>query len=206
MVLVLFGDQQTRGDIMLARVKFVTQMTKTQLATVQEFIGEEISYVRVRKETLTSLSSWDRDTPEEELHPSIVEPDRTKEYLVDATTLLTQFPYLEVTIKPVPSGLGSMNDLHAKIEALASKIQGVLSNFDKEIQFNQKCEVHVPNLGLLNINELAYANDYCTESLQDRLNEGWRLLSICPQPNQRRPDYILGRFVEGPHRLRVHNF
>ena len=25
------------------------------------------------------------------------------------------------------------------------------------------------------------------------ISEGWRILAICPQPNQRRPDYIMGR-------------
>lgn len=25
------------------------------------------------------------------------------------------------------------------------------------------------------------------------LDAGWRILAVCPQPDQRRPDYILGR-------------
>lgn len=36
--------------------------------------------------------------------------------------------------------------------------------------------------------------DACTDQLQGALNSGWRIISACPQPDQRRPDYILGRF------------
>jgi hypothetical protein len=60
-------------------------------------------------------------------------------------------------------------------------------------QINNRVDVHVPNLGLLKVDEVELLEDGCTNALQLRLDEGWRILSICPQPNQRRPDYILGR-------------
>jgi hypothetical protein len=36
-------------------------------------------------------------------------------------------------------------------------------------------------------------NDACTDELRRHLDDGWRIVCVCPPLNQRRPDYILGR-------------
>jgi len=59
--------------------------------------------------------------------------------------------------------------------------------------FNQKVKVSVPDVGLMKIKHVEVWQDLCTEMLQNKLNEGWCILAVCPQPDQRRPDYILGR-------------
>jgi hypothetical protein len=59
--------------------------------------------------------------------------------------------------------------------------------------FNHRVNVTVPGLGLLLLNEVQAATDICTDSLNDMLKEGWRIVAVCPQPDQRRPDYVLGR-------------
>lgn len=53
--------------------------------------------------------------------------------------------------------------------------------------------VHIPNIGLLSMNEVDWLEDACTEELQCRLDEGWRILAVCPPDSVRRPTYILGR-------------
>lgn len=53
--------------------------------------------------------------------------------------------------------------------------------------------IHVPNFGLLQMTEVRVAEDCCTDMLQTLLDEGWRILCVCPPNSQRRPDYILGR-------------
>lgn len=60
--------------------------------------------------------------------------------------------------------------------------------------FNAKCDVHVPGLGLLVLNEVLVLEDCCTEELQRTLDDGWRIVAACPQPNSRRPDYVVGRY------------
>ena len=55
--------------------------------------------------------------------------------------------------------------------------------------------VHIPNIGLLAINEVTVQNDCCTDHLQEMLNEGWRIIAVCPPNSVRRPDYVLGRTV-----------
>lgn len=58
---------------------------------------------------------------------------------------------------------------------------------------NERCNVVVPGIGLLAIRQVRVETDCCTERLQEWLDEGWQILAICPQPDQRRPDYVLGR-------------
>lgn len=56
--------------------------------------------------------------------------------------------------------------------------------------------VQVPHVGLLSIDEVEVCEDYCTDNLQRKLNEGWRIICVCPPNAARRPDYILGRMKE----------
>ena len=58
---------------------------------------------------------------------------------------------------------------------------------------NVTLQVAIPNLLLWAVDEVMVYEDACTESLQKYLDEGWRMLAICPPAAQRRPDYILGR-------------
>ena len=63
--------------------------------------------------------------------------------------------------------------------------------------YNNKCEVHMPGQALSFYNELLLKEDCCTDVLNEELCKGWRIVAACPQPDQRRPDYILGRFTPG---------
>ena len=60
--------------------------------------------------------------------------------------------------------------------------------------YNSRCEVSMPGHTLALYNECLLLEDSCTDDLQVQLNSGWRIIAACPQPDQRRPDYILGRF------------
>lgn len=62
---------------------------------------------------------------------------------------------------------------------------------------NEKCNVIVAGVSMLHIDEVIVVTNCCTESLQTELNQGWRILAICVQPDQRRPDYVLGRSSKG---------
>lgn len=62
--------------------------------------------------------------------------------------------------------------------------------------FNEK--VVVPNMDsfISKINQTMLLEDCCTDYLQQHLSKGWRIIAICPQPNQRRPDYVLGKILD----------
>lgn len=80
----------------------------------------------------------------------------------------------------------------------AEKILNKLAEIDTktfpEQTYNERCEVHVPGIGLLAINRTMLLEDICTDELNTALANGWRIIAACPQPDQRRPDYILGKY------------
>lgn len=195
---------------MIARIKFVSQneLNSQQLKELQEFLGESVRAEQMKIEYDGSIvpTSWrdtfSREKVEQDSDYNLVTPaDRFRisddsSYLVDFQQFSTKFPQLEVTVRGIPRALGSYHlDFIQEMQKVAQKIDEAKNRFDSVVEFNQKCNVHVPNLGLLNINRLAYYEDACTERLQDKLVQGWRILAICPQPDQRRPDYILGMHV-----------
>jgi hypothetical protein len=63
----------------------------------------------------------------------------------------------------------------------------------EHLQTGQAVQISIPDIGLLHVNEVCVLDDICTDVLQDHLNEGWRILAVCPPNAARRPDYILGR-------------
>lgn len=63
--------------------------------------------------------------------------------------------------------------------------------------WNGYANAPVPGVNLGAINDLNLVQDCCTDVLQGLLDEGWRLVAVCPQES-RRPDYVLGRYVSVP--------
>ena len=78
-------------------------------------------------------------------------------------------------------------DIASMIEASVSSSAEVIGKL-----FNEKCQQEQPGPNLLNVNETLLMEDACTDELQENLDNGWRIIAVCPQP-QRRPDYVLGR-------------
>lgn len=86
------------------------------------------------------------------------------------------------------------------IQLLLNRIEEKTKQIDKTIDimkshtFNQKVSVHVGGGLMVTYNDLCLKEDCCTDALQSELNNGWRIIAVCVQPDQRRPDYILGRY------------
>lgn len=85
-------------------------------------------------------------------------------------------------------------DITQQIIELAEKPIKIITESSKGDTYNHKCEVHMPGQGLSLYNEMLLLEDECMDSIQSHLNSGWRIVAACPQPEQRRPDFILGRF------------
>ena len=63
---------------------------------------------------------------------------------------------------------------------------------------NERCGTQEqPGAGLFAVTETLLMENACTDALQSRLSDGWRIIAVQPQPDQRRPDYILGRTFGG---------
>lgn len=85
-------------------------------------------------------------------------------------------------------------DITDQLVALAEKPIKLIQEPVGDQYYNSKCEVHMPGMAMAMYNEMLLLEDCCTDVLQSKLNGGWRIISACPQPDQRRPDYIMGRF------------
>jgi len=83
---------------------------------------------------------------------------------------------------------------HALEQALdkINKLVPIEAGFQAD--YNHKVDVHMPGNLLMTFNKTMLLEDSCTDVLQNKLDNGWRVIAACPQPDQRRPDYILGRF------------
>ena len=81
-------------------------------------------------------------------------------------------------------------------DVLVEKISNSLISKTGNNLFNNKLEIHQPNMPLFTYNNFIHLNDCCTEVLQEHIDKGYRVVAICPQPDQRRPDYILGIFIK----------
>lgn len=203
-----------KGDeVVLARIKFTTtgnsnRLTKAELTILEDFLGETLqtTQLKIGEDGKPESKSWKESFDEKDIekNPDYVLVDRAdmyelytnETYIVDLENFTTRYPSLEFTIKGIPKSIGQDNtNLLEEMQRVADKIEDAKNRFDKVVEFNQSCNVHVPNLGLLNINRLAFATDICTEELQQILLKGWRIIAVCPQPDQRRPDYILGMSV-----------
>lgn len=105
-----------------------------------------------------------------------------------------KYPYtIEKCVKNITPSIEGFHGILKKIEEKYEGLNSVLENITKR-QFNERCDVHVGGGLIVTYNELMLKEDCCTDELQQELNRGWRIISACVQPDQRRPDYILGRY------------
>lgn len=121
---------------------------------------------------------------------------KKENHLVNLETFVTSCRYrfhIEKAIRSESPSVENIQNILLKIEERASQIDKTI-NILNSSTFNQKVNVHVGGGLITTYNELLLKEDVCTDLLQTELNNGWRIIAVCVQPNNRRPDYILGRF------------
>jgi hypothetical protein len=94
----------------------------------------------------------------------------------------------------VATGADQAEMYFLKTMQIMEKYQSQLERLS-ENTFNTKCNLHAGGAALSQYNQTMLCEDICTDVLQSKLHEGWRILAVCVQPDQRRPDYVLGKFV-----------
>lgn len=102
---------------------------------------------------------------------------------------------VKVTRKLVDNGqvIDNLTSILKVMEDKLETMQAISKNLSNTT-FNQKCNVHVGGGLLAQINRVKLLEDSCSDVLQQELNIGWRIISVNVQSDQRRPDYILGRY------------
>lgn len=85
-----------------------------------------------------------------------------------------------------------------------SRIRGL---FDDQLQAlgvppmpnaSQVVNVTIPNIGLFSVRRVMVLEDMCTDAVQKYLENGWRIVAVCPPNDTRRPTYILGHMDTSP--------
>lgn len=114
--------------------------------------------------------------------PFICDKDRVLELMISGIALSVERE-LATTVN-IKAGV--------ELEALAAKVEAGPMGAGNE--YNTRCEVHMPGQALSLYNDVKLLTDCCTDELSSQLALGWRIIAACPQPDQRRPDYILGMY------------
>jgi len=90
-----------------------------------------------------------------------------------------------------------LNGVMRKFNRMAAKLMslpGLQRNGTHHDCQNERVHVHMPGQALGTYNEVQLLENLCSDELQRSLDNGWRIIAACPQPDARRPDYILGKY------------
>ncbi len=125
-------------------------------------------------------------------------PDYVKvsgDHLVDLLSFAEKCKHTYSIIRSVKdtTSTGSLTNLLEAIEDKTKEVKTLLDSTSK-IDFNSKCNVHIGGGLIVTFNDLCLKEDTCTDELMVELSNGWRIIAVCIQPDQRRPDYVLGRY------------
>ena len=108
-------------------------------------------------------------------------------FVTDIKALQADYPWLQVDVKRIRGQF----------------IEGPPSNPKDLMHSTQITNISIPSSGLFAVQTVHWLEDACTETLQEYLNDGWRIVAVCPPNDTRRPTYILGHADKNrPTRLR----
>ncbi|MFZ2992639.1 MAG: hypothetical protein WA061_02880 [Microgenomates group bacterium] len=197
---------------MYVRITFEQQqITKDNLESLRQTLSDEIDFepcVRHADGKIKTIYSWqetldpkESETPDEKgkckelvFLSDYVQLNTNKEYICDMDLFFSTHPDIKVKLRGMPKTV-EQNYTHViqEIVNVQNKLEDALQKFDKQIQFNEKVNVHVGGFALMSINQMGFGEDMCTEEVQKILNKGWKILAVMVQPS-RRPDYIFGKY------------
>lgn len=130
------------------------------------------------------------------LWPLAVDPEKPKDvYKIEGPCRLSydecnQLLAMGVNLELVPlpgAMLTKLQDGQRHIWEYGQTVTG------KELIEGSAVQITIPDQALMWIDEVQVETDCCTDALQSLLDEGWRILAVCPPNSSRRPDYVLGR-------------
>ena len=119
-----------------------------------------------------------------------------EDHLVDLDSFAPKCKHKFFINESIKSEVPAINNINAILDTVEEKSSVLNSLVDKirKTTFNSKTNVHVGGGLITTYNDLLLKEDACIDDLRNELNNGWRIIAVCNQPDQRRPDFILGRF------------
>lgn len=110
----------------------------------------------------------------------------------DQENLKSWYSYTNKIVTEDDIAILTEKDIPVTIKRLRGLKYGVDRWGERGPQGAVNYNISVAGVGLMQVQTVDYMEDACTDALQDRLNEGWRILAVCPPNDTRRPTYILG--------------
>ena len=119
-----------------------------------------------------------------------------KDHLVNLDSFAPKCKHKFFIKESIKSEVPAINNINAILDTVEEKSSVLNSLVDKirKTTFNSKTNVHVGGGLITTYNDLLLKEDACIDDLRNELNNGWRIIAVCNQPDQRRPDFVLGRF------------
>lgn len=81
----------------------------------------------------------------------------------------------------------------AGVKAILSRVRGLRYPEHPAVSQAATTLIATTGVGLFQVTRVEVREDYCTEELQRDLDDGWRVIAVCPPNDARRPTYVLGR-------------
>ena len=100
---------------------------------------------------------------------------------------------LKFTVKPHK---GNAFFAKSRTRGVEKRLENLETDFEllKNAEGRGIIQMHVPNFMLITFTHVKLMESCCTDQLQVALNEGWRMIAVCPPLDERRPTYILARY------------
>lgn len=155
----------------------------------------QLSYIHGDEETVKRGCEKRRKVLES---VGIIIPDETE--MGRGTIAVTDKQYIDLVALKERMDVISVSTVGDTVDGMVDKMAHIASRFERfaekvgNVQYNEKCEVYTPGAGLMLFNRVTLLTDACSDALQAELDNGWRIIAACPQPDQRRPDYVLGKY------------
>lgn len=132
---------------------------------------------------------------------------------IEAMIFFGKYEYNKVSVEEIWPLFDTMDETVDALHGVLSRLQIATTKFEAQTVaclpddpskpsyssgvpgWNAKTASPISGPLLHSMNETMLCEDLCTDALQGYLNEGWRLIAVCPQES-RRPDYVLGRVID----------
>lgn len=117
-------------------------------------------------------------------------------YFSKRSHMETRFNGLEEVYDGKAATVEDLHNVLSRLQIAAAKVEAqTASGWNDRPEgpgWNDKTQSPISGPLLHSFNELRLLEDVCTDQLQNALDEGWRIIAVCPQES-RRPDYVLAR-------------
>lgn len=111
------------------------------------------------------------------LKDKIIDVDELPDWLDQVDAVSIKPLHIVRFVKPAPNLTGGLKNPDTR--------EGV-KEFVKTVN-----QIVMPGFELLQYGQIKVLEDSCTDIVQEQLDDGWRIIAVMPQPQARRPDYIL---------------